>query len=61
MKVVLSVSNEDSVLLGDAEVESWELIEDEELNGEWHGEGDEGLGDGLVLPFLRAVWYHGFK
>ena len=53
-EVVLFGSDEDSVLLGDAEVESWELIEDEEPNGEWHGKNDEGCGDGLGLTFIEG-------
>ena len=51
--MILSGSDKDleevSVLLGDTEVESLELIVDGELNGEQHDEGDEGPGDGLRL------------
>ena len=42
-------SEEDSVLLGDTEVESLELIVEGELNDEEHDEGDEGSGDGLSV------------
>ena len=47
--MILSGSDEDSVLLGEAEVESLELIVDGELNSEQHDEGDEEPGDGLGL------------
>ena len=53
VEVMLSCSDvdseEDSVLLGDAGVESVELTVGCELNDEQHDEGDEGPGDGLIV------------
>ena len=53
VEVMLSGSDEhleeDSVLLGDTEVESVVLTVDGELNDEQHDEGDEGPGDGLSV------------
>ena len=48
---VLSVSEDDSVMLGDSELESGELTEDDKLNDD---EGDGGLLDWPELFFVEG-------
>ena len=55
MEVVLSVSDKDSAIQGDEyEVESWVLIEEDELSSNGHVVGDEGLWGGSVLSFVEG-------
>ena len=55
MEVLLSVSDENSLILGDeSEVESVELIEEDELSSEGHVVGDDQLWGGSVFSFVEG-------